>query len=122
MDIQTQLIKYLCQLISEECNEVGQRASKLSRFGVNEVQPGQPLDNFERLRAEKADFLVVYELLLVATGRADKDAFAIDATERKAKHDKIIKFSWLSVENGMLDAGVVNALTQLSKKMHQSAQ
>ena len=89
------LIQYLCLLISEECNEVGQRASKLSRFGHDEVQPGQTLDNFERLRGEKVDLMVVYHLLLLATGRQD-ECVAIRGHEHVLKESKLLKASQLS--------------------------
>jgi hypothetical protein len=36
----------------EECSEVIQRATKMQRFGINEVQPGQTLNNAERLSLE----------------------------------------------------------------------
>ena len=41
------LHQFLSVLVQEECNEVGQRASKLTRFGFDEVQPGQPLNNLQ---------------------------------------------------------------------------
>lgn len=104
------LIQYLCQLLSEECNELGQRASKLSRFGKDEIQPNQQLDNFERLRLEKVDLLVIYNLLLLATGKDDKDLFWIDENEHKSKKEKIIKFSKLSVECGQITQDVLDEL------------
>jgi hypothetical protein len=104
------LIQYLCQLLSEECNELGQRASKLSRFGKDEVQPNQELDNFERLRLEKVDLLVIYDLLLSATGKVDDDKFFINNKDHKAKQLKIIKFSKLSVECGQITQNVLDEL------------
>lgn len=49
--------------LAEECNEVAQRASKALRFGLHEVQPGQPYDNSQRLTDELIDLLGVMELL-----------------------------------------------------------
>jgi NTP pyrophosphatase (non-canonical NTP hydrolase) len=40
----------------EEAAEVIQRATKLMRFGRDEIQPGQPLTNAERLACEIGDF------------------------------------------------------------------
>ena len=108
------LVQYLCGLLSEECNELAQRASKMSRFGHDEVQPNQPLNNFERLRLEKVDLLVVYDLLLSATGKSDKDQFFIDSKEHKAKQSKIIEFTKLSVECGQVDQSVLNQLIEIS--------
>lgn len=104
------LIQYLCQLLSEECSELAQRASKLSRFGKDEIQPGQSLDNFQRLRLEKVDLLVVYDLLLSATGKPDNDKFTLDRKEHIEKQRKIIEFTRLTVELGQLDQSVLDEL------------
>lgn len=100
------LIQYLSLLLGEECNEVAQRASKLSRFGYDEVQPGQPLSNIERVQEEKTDFMVVYALLLDATGHNDPDAFYIDSKAHRRKLHKLVKFTQLSVEQGMISQAV----------------
>lgn len=55
--------EYLLTCLGEECNEIGQRASKALRFGLAEVQPGQPLSNVERLAAELDDLMGVLQLL-----------------------------------------------------------
>tara|TARA_Y100001956_G_scaffold82692_1_gene104772 strand:- start:4759 stop:5121 length:363 start_codon:yes stop_codon:yes gene_type:complete len=107
------LIQYLCLLISEECNEVGQRASKLSRFGHDEVQPGQTLDNFERLRGEKVDLMVVYHLLLLATGRQD-ECVAIRGHEHVLKESKLLKASQLSVRQKQITPEVYAELQALT--------
>lgn len=52
----------LLTILIEECMEVAQRATKMLRFGVNEVQPGQDLDNAERLSVEVGDLLAVIRL------------------------------------------------------------
>lgn len=51
----------LLTILIEECSEVQQRATKALRFGVGEVQPGQPFTNAERLGAEVGDLLTVLE-------------------------------------------------------------
>lgn len=61
-------VEYLLGKIAEECCEIGQRAIKAQRFGIHEVQPGQALSNFERLRMELADLAAVCELLSGVTG------------------------------------------------------
>lgn len=45
----------LLEILIEECAEVQQRATKMLRFGVLEVQPGQDLDNAARLSLEVGD-------------------------------------------------------------------
>jgi hypothetical protein len=113
------LVQYLCTLLSEECNELGQRASKLSRFGKDEIQPNQKLENFERLRLEKVDLLVIYNLLLSATGKVDNDKVVINIAEHRAKEDKIIKFTELSVECGQLSQDLLNELIQHTYKKNE---
>lgn len=55
--------EYLLASLAEECAEVAQRATKAMRFGVTEVQPGQPLNNAERIMGELEDIRVIVELL-----------------------------------------------------------
>lgn len=50
----------LLTILIEECAEVQQRATKMLRFGVEEVQPGQPDTNRLRLSDETGD---LYALL-----------------------------------------------------------
>jgi len=50
----------------EECAEVAQRATKMLRFGVLEVQPGQRYTNAERLGEEVGDLLTVLDLCINA--------------------------------------------------------
>ena len=86
----------------------------MSRFGWDEVQPKQRLNNFERLRLEKVDLLVVYDFLLSATGQPDKDEFFINLKEHKAKQQKIIEFTKLSVECGQIGKNVLDELIEIS--------
>jgi len=60
-------IRELLTILAEECCEVGQRVSKALRFGVDEVQPGQPWCNGERIALELGDIEAVV-LRLVALG------------------------------------------------------
>jgi hypothetical protein len=72
----------------EECAEIIQRATKMLRFGVHEVQPGQPLSNRIRLSDEIGDFQAVLQL-------AEKanlvDVPAIEAG-RQRKHYRLKKY------------------------------
>ena len=54
----------ILEIMAEECNEVGQRKSKVLRFGFEEVQPNQPLTNKERLSREVGDLLFMIHLML----------------------------------------------------------
>lgn len=55
--------QYLLLKLSEECNEVGQMASKNMHFGTEETQTGGVQTNRERLHAEINDLLAIVELL-----------------------------------------------------------
>lgn len=52
----------LLEILIEECAEVIQRATKMLRFGVQEVQPGQGLNNAQRLSRELGDLHCVLAL------------------------------------------------------------
>lgn len=63
----------ILDILGEECAEIAielsailariqVRTSKIKRFGVNEVQPGQGLTNAERLSDEIGDLLAVIDL------------------------------------------------------------
>jgi hypothetical protein len=59
---------HLCK-IAEECNEVAQRALKAQQFGLGETQPGQGLNNLERLVDEFHDLFVTFDNFLSAVDR-----------------------------------------------------
>ena len=56
--------QYLLTKLAEECNELAQRCTKAVTFGINEVQPGQDLDNAERLIEEYGDLIGVAAILM----------------------------------------------------------
>lgn len=94
-------LQFLLNLLAEECTEVGQRASKAIRFGLNEVQKGQDLDNKERLHLELTD-LVAVVLLLNNEFEFNFDFDDLDWAAIKAKHEKIEKFYEYSKKCGMI--------------------
>jgi hypothetical protein len=80
---------HLLIILGEECAEVQQRIAKIQRFGLDEVQPGQPLTNRERLKLEVYDVLAMVEMLsadkmLEWPGREMRDA--LDAKKAKVEH------------------------------------
>lgn len=90
--------QYILTLIQEECAELSQRASKALRFGLYEVQPGQELDNWERLRGEFVDLwtsVCLLDRLLVN--------FDYDHDDVGAKINKIKKYMKISVDRGILE-------------------
>lgn len=91
----------LLTLLIEECNETAQRASKAIRFGLDEVQEGQDLNNAERLIYEFNDIIGVMELL-----HGDKYIpYHMDAVASGLKKIKIEKWLKYSEECGTLNQG-----------------
>lgn len=79
----------LIQLM-EECAEVSQRVSKILRFGLYEVEPGQELNNKERLNLEISDLYGVLQIL--------HDEYQIGGNEEEmnkkiAKIEKYLEYS-----------------------------
>lgn len=56
-------IDHLLVVLAEECAEVAQRVAKALRFGLTEVQPGQPYTNAERIVNEVNDLIAVVMML-----------------------------------------------------------
>lgn len=87
--------------LSEECAEVGQRVSKYLRFGAQEVQPGQMLNNVQRLRLEVNDLLSVVKLLEDENILPRISAVAL-AEHSNVKRAKIMHYLHLSRSLGMV--------------------
>lgn len=92
--------EHLLTCLSEECAEVAQRVSKALRFGLNEVQAGQPLTNAQRIAEELGDLFAVVTICndarlvpLPAGGPAEIIA---------AKRAKIERYFAISREQGAL--------------------
>lgn len=90
--------EHLLSIVSEECAEIAQRASKAARFGLGEIQYGQDQNNAQRLVAEYADLRGVIELL-------EEDGHLVIPDLRPlidAKKAKVEKFLLYSAECGTL--------------------
>jgi len=85
-------IEHLLTIFGEECAEAAQRASKAIRFGLAEVQPGQPDDNRRRLEREYSEVVAMADLLGLKVRDEDK----------AAKVEKVKKFMAYSSELGTL--------------------
>src|SRR4051812_41127187 len=88
----------LLTLLAEECVETAQRATKAIRFGLDEIQEGQELNNAQRIVYEFNDILAVIELL--EDENLIPDAHDIHAVHLKRK--KIDKWLKYSAEKGTL--------------------
>lgn len=87
----------------EECGETSQRASKAQRFGHDEVQPGQELNNGERIILEHCDQLAILDLLTTA-GICPAVG---DLAWIESKKPRIRKWLELTVGRGLLSDSVL---------------
>ena len=94
--------EHLLSCLAEECTEVGQRVSKALRFGLSEVQPGQPLTNAERIAGELIDLLAVVGML-EDQGVLDVPRDPVAITRKK---EKVLKFMAYAEQCGSLTPNV----------------
>lgn len=96
--------EYLLSIVGEEGSEVAHRTSKAMRFGLDEIQPGQPDTNGERLRFEVYDVITTY--LIAAEENDGLPPLHLDpdiiAQVTATKRAKIEKFMAISREQGTL--------------------
>ena len=85
--------QYYLTCLAEESVEVAQRADKAVRFGLEEVQPDQPLTNRQRLEQELGDLLGVCDMLGI---EPDKKA-------RSLKAAKVFRYAHYSSDLGMVE-------------------
>lgn len=78
---------YLLTLIEEEAIEIAHRASKAMRFGLMEIQSGQPHTNAHRLERELNDLRAVLELFHDEQPlfRISPDRFQIDKHKEQVR-------------------------------------
>lgn len=88
-------LEHLLTVLGEEAGEVIGRASKAIRFGMTEIQPGQPHDNKRRIEQELGDLLATAELL----------GLTIHEEDKAAKKEKLKKYMGYSRELGLLQEG-----------------
>lgn len=90
--------EHLLTILSEECAEVTQAATKAMRFGMHE-QRDLPTSNYDRLRTELNDIYAVVEMVACE--------FDIDLEQdwdlQKAKQKKVEKYLEYSKECGTLN-------------------
>lgn len=83
----------------EECDELSQRCSKALRFGLKEIQPGQKLDNGERIEEEFKDLIVAVSEMCTTAEIKLKN---ISKTEAKARIVRINRYLAYSKKLGIL--------------------
>ena len=72
-------------ILIEECAEVQHRATKALRFGMGEIQPGQPDTNSARLAEEVGDLSAVLDMAV----REDMLSARLIARQRVLKERKL---------------------------------
>lgn len=87
--------EHLLWILAEECAEVAQRASKVARFGLLEIQPEQDKNNLERLIYELNDLVATADMI---------EPMWMDERAIDAKKVKVEKFLRYSVECGTLES------------------
>ena len=55
--------KEALDILQEECAEVIQAVSKISRFGLDNLKPGKPKTNREHLEEELGDLIAMIDIL-----------------------------------------------------------
>jgi len=81
--------KEVMDILQEECAEVIQAVSKISRFGIDNFKPGKPKTNRDHLEEELGDMLAMIDIML------ELRVISIDNLEvaKKAKIEKLKKWS-----------------------------
>lgn len=93
-------LDHLLLTLAEECAEVIQRITKAQRWGLHEVQPGQDLNNEQRIRYELNDVYAVVDLLYERQGVV----LVRDNEQVIAKKAKVLHFMQYAREIGELEA------------------
>jgi NTP pyrophosphatase (non-canonical NTP hydrolase) len=86
MDSQT---KEVMDILQEECAEVIQAISKISRFGLDNLKPGKPKTNREHLEEELGDLYAMIEILQ----ELDVVSWTNIEQAAEAKREKLKKWS-----------------------------
>lgn len=81
--------KEVMDILQEECAEVIQAVSKISRFGIDNLKPGKPKTNREHLEEELGDMLAMIDIML------ERDVISWENLEaaKQAKIEKLKKWS-----------------------------
>lgn len=103
-------LQYYLTKLAEECSEVAQIALKTQQFGPDEVMPGQPFSNFERIHFELDDLWAMIEVL--------NDRFNFDYIPNPGQIDlkkkKVLKYLDFSMGRGMVEGSGVTCAHPMS--------
>lgn len=95
---------HLVTIVAEECVETAQRATKILRFGMDEIQPGQELNNAARLVQEFFDLSTVMYMLAEhdEVFKREYENYERSIGWSKAKKLKVEHFLEYSAQQGRL--------------------
>ena len=86
-------VKEVFCIAQEECAEVIQAVSKISRFGLDNYKPGKPKTNREHLEDELGDLITMIDIL----HSMDIVSYANIERAQSAKIEKLKK--WSNIQN-----------------------
>ena len=99
--------EHLLTIAAEECAEVAQRCSKANRFGMAEVEPGQALNNRDRIVLEFAHLIGVLDMMGITVDGVNM------ASLEAAKRFKVEQFLNYSRQCGTLTEAAVATQQEL---------
>lgn len=86
--------QYILGKIAEEASELAQQANKASDYGMDEVQPGQSLNNAQRLLGEFFDLChAMQKLEQLGLIEVTEGAFDAHCKEREPRFQKFLQLS-----------------------------
>lgn len=96
--------QYLLISIAEECAEIAQRCAKALRFGIDEVQEGQPFNNAQRIAGEFNDLVGLINLWNTYQDTDGNPDNKIKNSKKliAAKEEKVMRWMEYAVEQGTL--------------------
>ena len=95
LQTEQKVIKEVMDILQEECAEVIQAVSKISRFGIDNIKPGKPKTNREHLEEELGDMLAMIDIMM------EKNVISSDKLEvaKRAKIEKLKQWSSIYEQN-----------------------
>tara|TARA_R110002126_G_scaffold1757_1_gene10543 strand:+ start:4387 stop:4716 length:330 start_codon:yes stop_codon:yes gene_type:complete len=105
--------EHLITILGEECSELHQELCKALRFGLNDREPGNLLDNSQKIFSEFNDLMAMVEMVNESVKDTSFDKckatygdggiMYIDKDMIEAKKEKVERFLSYSKERGTLD-------------------
>lgn len=96
---------HLLTIAAEECMETAQRITKALRFGVDEVQPGQDMNNAKRIMQEFCDLVAMLRMVADHNETFSGEYTNVEQSDRwiEEKESKVERFLEYSAQQGRLE-------------------